>query len=214
MSNKEKILSAALELFNEYGFANVRLLHISDASLVSLGNMAYHFPNKQAILYALYEKVSLEQHQLLRELNIIPLFEYIDVHLDNIFQTQLRFGFFYIDILEIIRSNEQIGRQYRQLLNWEKQQYCQCIAFNIARGVFKYMKKTEVDTLVEHLVVLKNTWLGRQLILGQNIGSKEINRFKDYIWGVFIPHFTSLGDAEFAQMSELLIAKTKNQANV
>ncbi len=53
LTTKEKILKAALELFNKYGLANVRLQMIADESGISVGNLAYHFKNKKAIVHAL-----------------------------------------------------------------------------------------------------------------------------------------------------------------
>ena len=37
---KQKILLAALQLFNENGIANVRLQHITDEAFHSIGNLA------------------------------------------------------------------------------------------------------------------------------------------------------------------------------
>ena len=50
---KRRILDAALDLFNENGLVNVRLQHIADQAQMSVGNLAYHYANKEAIVTAL-----------------------------------------------------------------------------------------------------------------------------------------------------------------
>ena len=54
-STKQRILEAAVFLFNREGVANVRLQQIADETGISVGNLAYHFKNKEAIVSAVYE---------------------------------------------------------------------------------------------------------------------------------------------------------------
>ena len=54
-ATKQKIIQSAIELFNEKGLTNVRLQHIADKAGRSVGNLAYHFPNKRAIIQVIEE---------------------------------------------------------------------------------------------------------------------------------------------------------------
>ena len=49
-NTKQKILNSAINLFNKKGLVNVRLQHIADESDISVGNLAYHFYSKKAII--------------------------------------------------------------------------------------------------------------------------------------------------------------------
>ena len=75
---KEKIQLAALQLFNTEGIVNVRLQHIADEAFISVGNLAYHYPNKEAIVQALYQMIVKKQEELLAEYRIVPLFDNIN----------------------------------------------------------------------------------------------------------------------------------------
>ncbi len=57
MSNKDKILDAALILFNEQGTSAVSTNHIAAAAGISPGNLYYHFRNKEEIITALFERL-------------------------------------------------------------------------------------------------------------------------------------------------------------
>jgi AcrR family transcriptional regulator len=72
---KQKILDASLQLFNEYGVSNVRLQQIADETGISVGNLAYHFNNKEAITESLIANVTTSLQELLRPaMHPIPVF--------------------------------------------------------------------------------------------------------------------------------------------
>lgn len=56
-SMKEKICTAALELFNEKGYDNVSLRDIAEAAGTTIGNLTYHFPQKDNLLAEIQERV-------------------------------------------------------------------------------------------------------------------------------------------------------------
>ncbi|MER3127531.1 TetR/AcrR family transcriptional regulator, partial [Bacillus pumilus] len=59
-STKENIISVSQQLFYEFGIANTRLQQIADAAEISIGNLAYHYKNKDAIVEAVYNNLFTE----------------------------------------------------------------------------------------------------------------------------------------------------------
>jgi len=57
MQTKERILAAALKLFNERGTEVVTVRHIAQAIGISHGNLCYHYPNTDAIVVSLYQQL-------------------------------------------------------------------------------------------------------------------------------------------------------------
>jgi AcrR family transcriptional regulator len=57
ISNKEAIVTTAIELFNEKGSAAVSTNHIAAALGISPGNLYYHFRNKEEIIRRIYERM-------------------------------------------------------------------------------------------------------------------------------------------------------------
>lgn len=196
---KDNILEATLSLFNEQGFVNVRLQHIADRANISIGNLAYHFATKKDLLENIYAHLVQKHKELLDELSIVPLFESLDRHWDNVFETQTKFAFFYQDTLEILRFDEKIASKYRKQISWEKEQYKRIIQFNIARGAFEELgNDTELRQKSEMIWLMENSWLHHSLISKNEIPRSD--EFKSYMWQSIVPYLSPIGQQEYEQL--------------
>ena len=54
-TTKEKIIETSINLFNEKGCLNTSTRHIADELGISIGNLYYHFKNKEEIVIEIYE---------------------------------------------------------------------------------------------------------------------------------------------------------------
>ncbi|GLR17389.1 TetR/AcrR family transcriptional regulator [Portibacter lacus] len=151
-STKEKIRIAALKLFNRDGLVNVRLQHIADEAFISVGNLAYHYPNKESILSALYERLSMQQKALLAEFRIVPLFDNIDRLIQQTFLLQRQYVFFYFDTLEIIRAYPKIGEAHQDHISSQISQLKIILDFNTSRGA---LNAEPIDGVYDKLAIQK-----------------------------------------------------------
>lgn len=198
-SNKEKIIHAALKLFNKDGIVNVRLQHISDECIVSLGNIAYHYPNKEAILQTIYNELTTQQEEVLAEFRTVPLFENLDRLFHSVYLLQQEYNFFYLDILEIQRSYPTIGEQYQQYVDYQISQIKLILDFNRSRGAL--MDEDIIgtyDILAIQIWMAMDMWLYQQHI--RSLPTDDIANYKRHIWNHFIPYFTKMGMQEYRQM--------------
>lgn len=199
MSTKEKILSAALKCFNADGMVNVRLQHIADEADKSVGNLAYHFPNKQAIVLGLYKKLETEQIELLREFRIVPLFDNIDRLLEAVFQHQQTYRFFYLDTLEVTRAFPEVQAEYQKHIETEVQQWLQILEFNTSRGVMSPEPRPGCHAgLALQLWATSTHYMAQEMVRAAALPG--LQAYKTAVWNLLIPLFTKLGHQEYEQM--------------
>ena len=113
MKTRDKIVYAALELFNQHGERNITTNHIADYIEISPGNLYYHFRNKQEIvreIFALYSAELLERFVPIKgsQESLTMLKRY----LDSIFTLMWKYRFFYANLPEILSRDEQLHELY------------------------------------------------------------------------------------------------------
>lgn len=110
---KQRIIDAAIHLFNTHGLANVRLQQIADETGISVGNLAYHYKNKDAIVAAVYEQLFVEFHEILSQYLIHPGLDDFDRQLDMYACFFDRHPSYLVDLFEIERSYPDIIHQWQ-----------------------------------------------------------------------------------------------------
>lgn len=197
-STKEKIKTVALQLFNRDGLVNVRLQHIADEAIISVGNLAYHYPNKEAIVIAVYDELKEKQGKLLLEYLLVPLFENINHIFHSTIHFQKEYSFFYLDTIEILRAYPILGEKHQELVKSQIQQIITIIEFNRSRGSFEIEESTTISLLAETLWMHIDHWLSSRVILGRSVDN--VSDFIESNWNILKPHFSKMGHLEYRQM--------------
>jgi len=196
---KKKIIAAALKLFNQNGLVNVRLQHIADEAFISIGNMAYHYHNKETILAVVYEDLIKQQKDLLAEYRIVPLFDNMHRLFKHTFQLQQKYIFFYLDTLEIIRTYPKIGMIHQKHITFQVGQLKTMLDFNMARGALIKEPQLELfNKLAIQIWMTIDYWHNQQLVRGETEQSEKT--YLEGVWTLLIPYFTKMGEQEYQQM--------------
>jgi AcrR family transcriptional regulator len=153
MKTRDRILAAALELFNQQGERKVTTNHISAHLGMSPGNLYYHFKNKQEIIYELflsYEKrvdANLEL-PLGRELTVEDKINY----LQKVFQGLWEYRFIHRDMEHLLLVEERLHSRYRDFFR-----RCQ----KNTEGIYQGLRNANIIVLddrdLEGLAL--NTWI-------------------------------------------------------
>ncbi|MEO6812735.1 MAG: TetR/AcrR family transcriptional regulator [Ginsengibacter sp.] len=194
-STKNRILHNAEELFFDHGIANVRLQQIADKTGISVGNLAYHFKNKETIVEAVYEGLMEHISDILMNYNIHSGLKNFDAKFSNLYHFMKIKKFYFVNFWEIKRNypdvNEKIGRVNNKILMKLRKQ----ITDNVKSGVFKKESyKGDHNLLAGALFLSINSWLPQQLLKEKRIIERD---FKNFLWGHLYPHLSEKGIKEF-----------------
>lgn len=111
MKTKDKILNAALELFNTSNTQAATTNHIAAAMDISPGNLHYHYKNREEIIFSLYERMHKE---LFPDESFIPqtLQELNEQH-KNFALISWKYRFFYRELLFLLSRDEKLKERFK-----------------------------------------------------------------------------------------------------
>jgi AcrR family transcriptional regulator len=192
---RNKILIEARQLFYEKGIANVRLQQIADNTGISVGNLAYHYNTKEAIVTAVYEEVFYELTQILKgplkqkdlsDFNtlIVVIYQFVTTH-----------RFCFNNVWEIARNYPNIQEKWESLIGKVLLQTQKRIDFHVKRKVLKPESyKGAYNQLAQHMLLHFHFWIPQQLIKGK---PATLALFKRSLWGLLYPHLMPDGLREY-----------------
>ncbi len=114
MKTRDRILAAALELFNQQGERKVTTNHIAAHLNMSPGNLYYHFKNKQEIIYELF----LNYEETVDGYLNVPVGRKLTVedklnYLQKVFQGLWEYRFIHRDMEHLVLAEERLHARYR-----------------------------------------------------------------------------------------------------
>ena len=113
MKTRDRIIQAALELFNESGEPNVTTNHIAAHLGISPGNLYYHFRNKEEIIHCIFDEYARDlsiRFQPQEEADVSA--ESLLGYLDAVFMLMWRYRFFYANLPDILRRDPELQQKY------------------------------------------------------------------------------------------------------
>ncbi|QXO17173.1 MULTISPECIES: TetR/AcrR family transcriptional regulator [Vibrio] len=195
MKTRDRIVHAALELFNEHGERPMTTNHIAAHIEISPGNLYYHFRNKQEIvreIFALYSSELLERFKPLQgQYETLTLLKH---YLDSIFTLMWKYRFFYANLPEILQRDEELHQDYIRV-----QEKLQANLVNIMQAFVDMqlldLNKEEMKQLVTTLHLIACSWLAYQAAMSPktDITEQIIHQGMLQIISVMKPNATEQG---------------------
>ncbi|MEO1260412.1 MAG: TetR/AcrR family transcriptional regulator [Bacteroidota bacterium] len=199
LSTKQRILNSSIHLFNEYGLANVRLQQIANETGISVGNLAYHYRNKEAILSAVTEQLFAELENVLSNYRIFPNLLDFDNQLTQYFSFLQQYPFLFLDSIELQRTYPPLHKERIRCIKKMLQQIRMRFDFNIQRGILIPEPMNGIyDRISESVWCAMCFWLPMRSIQEEKHDCQ--GRFKQLIWSQFFPYLTEKGVEEFNQL--------------
>lgn len=186
------------ELFFEQGIANVRLQQLADNSGISIGNLAYHFKNKEVIVEEVYSELLKELSALHSGDRVYDGLDGFDKYFSQMYKFQKENGFYLNNFWEIERTYPKIKRAWQRIINTMLLQLSKRITANVASG---NIKKEEFpggyDLLANTLLLCINYRIPQQILRSKPTQEKL---FKSILWNLLQPYFMFRGKAEFRKI--------------
>ncbi|MFS4430171.1 TetR/AcrR family transcriptional regulator [Chryseobacterium sp. S90] len=172
MKTKDKILSKALELFNDKGYNNITTRHIAAELNISAGNLHYHFRHSEDIIKILFSELTLKMDELLNQMKKLE-----NKSLEDLYQFTYStceifyfYRFIFINFIDILNQIPEIESRYEGI-NFSRKEEFQLIFSDLQKSnIFqKDVPHFIVDCLTEQIFIIADNWLTHnRLILKLN----------------------------------------------
>lgn len=157
---RERILDHALKLFNEQGCHATTTNHIADAAGLSVGNLYYHFKNKEELIRALYARLNAAtQAAFLLPQERLPDNTDLERLIRVNFTLLWEYRFFYREILALLQRDPVLATDYRGVRERGFQNFTALFQQLNASGIFRSTAPAEIQRLAELCWVLSEFYL-------------------------------------------------------
>ncbi|VWX60451.1 TetR family transcriptional regulator [Burkholderiales bacterium 8X] len=159
----ERILEAALDLFNRFGEPNVSTTLVASELNISAGNLYYHYPAKDELVNRLYEAYELELDALLQASDEVHDVEDAWFFLHSLFEVIWRYRFLYRDLNDLLSKNRRLEKRL-QLCLANKVGAMRALLAGLRRSGHLAIELGELDTLAHSMVVVLTYWLSYEYV--------------------------------------------------
>ena len=202
MNTKKRIIESSIRLFNEQGLVNVRLQHIADETKISVGNLAYHFYDKEQIIEYIVSELTNLFNPITDKKEFAILTDF-DTQLAKYYHLLIKYSFFFVDILEIERN---YPRQYQKRTVISRKivhQIHYWLIQNAERGILTDEPRPNHYKIIAQSIWILITFYSTRPLHHDPGRSERV--FKETIWTQIVPHLTEMGKIQFDLLIEPLL---------
>ena len=204
MTTKQKIIVSSIKLFNLHGLTNVRLQQIADDVGISVGNLAYHYYSKEAIVKEIDRQLSELITPVISANHSFPTLMDFDTQLARYYHLLTNYSFYFLDLLEFKRNYRKLYAKRKTYISQIKEQIENWFILNTQNNKLRPEPRKRHYKILAHTIWMIITFYMTQPI---NHGKPEDSErvFKECVWTQILPHFTEVGRLEFDLMIERLL---------
>ncbi|MDR3026243.1 TetR/AcrR family transcriptional regulator [Chryseobacterium sp.] len=190
MKTKDKILSKALELFNDKGYNNITTRHIAAELNISAGNLHYHFRHSEDIIKILFSELTLKMDELLNQMKKLE-----NKSLEDLYQFTYStceifyfYRFIFINFIDILNQIPEIESSYEGI-NFSRKEEFQLIFSDLQKSnIFqKDVPHFIVDCLTEQIFIIADNWLTHNRLILKLSPKEAIRHYTLLQMNLFYP---------------------------
>ena len=170
----ERILEVTLGLFNRFGEPNVSTTLISAELNISPGNLYYHYPAKDELINALFDRFERPLNELLGAGDDVRNVEDAWFFMHTLFELIWQYRFLYRDLNDLLSKNRRLETHFQSILK-NKTRSIKALLDGMRRGGVLQIDAREIDTTATSMVVVLTYWLSFEYVRDPRNALEEQN---------------------------------------
>jgi len=201
VGTKDRIIDAAVELFNKGGVGPVTTNHIAAHLGMSPGNLYYHFKNKEEIIRAAFDRMNAEADVVWTK---DPNAGVGTVHrmLTGNLGLYAKYLFFGRELPALLRADATLRRRYRKIHKMRMEQLEDTLLPLLALGILKNLDANDLMTLIESAWVIGLFGLPYSELAGRGTSEDEIVTTARMVMHLFKPYMEPFAYAALLELSD------------
>ncbi len=159
----ERILEVTLDLFNRFGEPNVSTTLISAELNISPGNLYYHYPAKDELINALFDRYERALNELLQAADNVANVEDAWLFFHMLFELIWRYRFLYRDLNDLLSKNRRLETHFQFVLK-NKAQAVRTVLEGLTRHASARIDRREAEAAASAMVVVLTYWLSYEYV--------------------------------------------------
>ncbi len=159
----ERILEVTLNLFNRFGEPNVSTTLISAELNISPGNLYYHYPAKDELINALFDRYDAGLEALLNAADGVRNVEDAWFFLHSLFELIWEYRFLYRDLNDLLSKNRRLETHFQQVLR-HKTRALRSLLEGMSRHGAVRIDQREMEATATSMVVVLTYWLSYEYV--------------------------------------------------
>ena len=159
----ERILEVTLALFNRFGEPNVSTTLISAEMGISPGNLYYHYPAKDALINALFDRYEQALDELLQASDGVRDVEDAWFFMHTLFELIWQYRFLYRDLNDLLSKNRRLETHFQVILQ-NKTRAVKTLLNGMSGNGAVQMDSREAEATATSMVVVLTYWLSFEYV--------------------------------------------------
>jgi AcrR family transcriptional regulator len=159
----ERILEVTLNLFNRFGEPNVSTTLISAELRISPGNLYYHYPAKDELINALFDRFERSLNELLNASDGVRNVEDAWFFMHSLFELIWEYRFLYRDLNDLLSKNRRLESHFQSILK-NKTQSIKVLLDSMNRYGATAIDSREIEPTATSMVVVLTYWLSYEYV--------------------------------------------------
>jgi len=159
----ERILEVTLALFNRFGEPNVSTTLISAELSISPGNLYYHYPAKEELINALFERYERALNTLLNAADDVRDVEDAWFFMHTLFELIWQYRFLYRDLNDLLSKNRMLETHFQAVLK-NKTRAVKALLGGMSRGGAVQIDARQAEPTATSMVVVLTYWLSFEYV--------------------------------------------------
>jgi AcrR family transcriptional regulator len=159
----ERILEVTLDLFNRFGEPNVSTTLISADLNISPGNLYYHYPAKDELINALFDRYESALSELLNASDGVRNVEDAWFFMHTLFELIWKYRFLYRDLNDLLSKNRRLETHFQWVLK-NKTRAVRSLLDGMSRSGAIQIDAAEMEATATSMVVVLTYWLSYEYV--------------------------------------------------